>query len=180
MAKALFILSVVLLILTSCQEEKNKNKDLMTETEKKETKETIIQTNKHLVKEYAQKIKAYSKRRGWNLTESETGLFYEIIKKGDGIKAEAGMVITLNYKLSLLDGQLCYSSDSLGPKKFKIGMGGVEPGLEEGVLLLKEGDKARFIMPPYMAWGVLGDDKKIPPFSIIVYYVEVLKLSDAF
>jgi len=84
----------------------------------------------------------------------------------------------LNYRISLLDGTLCYSSDSLGVKEFAIGHGGVESGLEEGILLLKVGDKARFIMPPFKAHGLLGDMKKIPARSIIVYEIELLKLID--
>ena len=45
-------------------------------------------------------------------------------------------------------------------------------------MLLKEGDAARFILPPYLAFGLLGDENKIPPRSTIVYNVEMLKLTD--
>ena len=62
-------------------------------------------------------------------------------------------------------------------KQFRIGQGGVESGLEEGVLLLlHEGDKATFIMPPHLAHGLPGDGNRIPARSIIVYEVELVKV----
>ena len=100
-----------------------------------------------------------------------------IYKHGKGIKSKTGQIALLNYKISLLDGTLCYSSDSLGTKSFAIGHGGVESGLEEGILLLHEGDKARFIMQPFKAHGLLGDMDKIPARSIIVYDIELLRLT---
>lgn len=99
-----------------------------------------------------------------------------VYEKGSGSKAKKGKIATINAKISLLDGTVCYKTDSLHPKVFKIGRGGVESGLEEGMLLLNQGDKARLILPPYMAHGLLGDEDKIPPRSTIVYELEVLKI----
>ena len=149
-----------------------------TNAEKKEFKNNLVKANKGLVVQDQDNISDYVANKEWNMTETNTGLWYEIIRHGDGEKAEFGKVIHLRYQVKLLDGTVCYSSDSLGIKSFKIGQGGVEPGLEEGVLLLKEGDAARFILPPYLAFGLLGDENKIPPRSTIVYNVEMLKLTD--
>jgi FKBP-type peptidyl-prolyl cis-trans isomerase len=113
---------------------------------------------------------------GWDMTESQTGLWSQIYEKGNGVTAAKGKFITLSYTLSLLDGSVCYTSDSLGYKQFLIGSGGVESGLEEGVLLLREGDKARFVLPPHLAQGLTGDGNKIPPRAIIVYDVEVINI----
>ena len=88
------------------------------------------------------------------------------------------MVATINYSISLLDGTECYNSDDSGPRQFKIGQGGVESGLEEGILFMHEGDKARFIMPPHLAHGLLGDNHKIPARAIIIYEVELIKLDE--
>jgi FKBP-type peptidyl-prolyl cis-trans isomerase len=79
--------------------------------------------------------------------------------------------------VSLLDGTECYNSDREGPKIFTIGRGGVESGLEEGILLMKEGSRAKFIMPPYLAHGLPGDGKRIPARAIIVYDVELISLN---
>lgn len=76
----------------------------------------------------------------------------------------------------MLTGDLVYSSEIAGEREFRIGRGGVELGLEEGILLMREGDKARFIMPSHLAHGVPGDGVKIPARAAIVYDLELLKV----
>lgn len=138
--------------------------------------EALLRANKYLVKQDEDAIKGYIRRHGWTMTQTKTGLWYEITSKGNGVKAETGMRATLAYKLWLLDGTLAYSSDSTGNKSFTLGKGGVESGLEQGILILNEGDKARFIMPPHLAYGLIGDENRIPARSTIVYEVHLLKL----
>jgi FKBP-type peptidyl-prolyl cis-trans isomerase len=140
--------------------------------------EALIKINKYLVDKDADQIRGFVRRRNWNMKTTQTGLWYMIERKGTGEAAHTGMIATINYTVSLLDGTICYSSDKPGPKKFRIGKGGVERGLEEGILLLHKGDKAVFILPPHLAFGLTGDDNKIPPRSIIVYEVELLQLSE--
>lgn len=146
--------------------------------EKKLFQENLVKANKGLVHKYQDEIGAYVNRHAWNMEKTESGLWYEIVKPGKGQKAIAGNIAQLRYQVNLLDGTLCYTSDSLGVKVFKIGQGGVESGLEEGILMLNEGAKARFIMPPHLAYGLLGDENKIPTRSTIVYNVELIKLTD--
>jgi FKBP-type peptidyl-prolyl cis-trans isomerase len=110
------------------------------------------------------------------MEETPTGLWVGISGRGTGEKAQPGMTAAIKYRLSLLDGTICYDSDSLGLKTFRIGHGGVESGLEEGILLLREGDRATFIMPPHLAHGLPGDGNRIPARSIIMYDVELVKL----
>ena len=134
--------------------------------------------NRYLATVDAERIESFAKRRNWKMQTTKTGLWYMIYEQGSGPKTKSGQLALLNYEISLLDGTLCYSSDSLGAKTFAVGHGGVESGLEEGILLLREGDKARLIMPPHRAHGLLGDMNKIPARSIIVYDIELLKLSE--
>ena len=63
-------------------------------------------------------------------------------------------------------------------KVFLVGQGGVESGLEEGVLLLKQGSKATFLMPPHLAHGLVGDDDRIPARAILKYKVEVVDVKN--
>jgi FKBP-type peptidyl-prolyl cis-trans isomerase FkpA len=140
------------------------------------TERALVGANRLLLKKDKENIMAYITEHKLDMKESETGLWYRIDKAGHGNMAKTGEQITLKYKVFLLDGTLCYSSDSLGPKKFVVGRGGVESGLEEGVTMLREGDRALFIMPPHLAEGLPGDGDRIPARSIIIYEVEVLKL----
>jgi FKBP-type peptidyl-prolyl cis-trans isomerase len=166
---------VIFFLCTSCNETP-KEKKHKTKEELEKYNESLELANKYLAKLDAERIESYAKRRNWNMTETESGIWYEIFEKGMGPKAKEGQVAVLNFKISLLDGTLCYTSDSIGSKEFAIGHGGVESGLEEGILLLHQGDKARIIMPPFRAHGLLGDMEKIPPRSIIVYELELFKL----
>ncbi len=167
-------ITIILLFvfLFSC---KNETKELSTNNYK-ETKKALVGVNRILVKKDSEKIAGYVNRRNWDMTETETGLWYMIYAEGTGETAKKGLYATINFNVSLLDGTECYSSDSLGPKRFKIGQGGVESGLEEGILLMREGSKAKFILPPHLAHGLIGDDNKIPARSIIVYDVELIAL----
>jgi FKBP-type peptidyl-prolyl cis-trans isomerase FkpA len=140
------------------------------------TEESFVKINRYLLKRHQDQISAYAKRKSWNMQSTETGLWYEVLREGNGAKASKGKIISLHYTVSLLDGTICDSSDQSSPKSFRIGQGGVEAGLEEGVLLLREGDKARLIMPPHMAHGNFGDRDKIPPGAILIYEIEILSI----
>lgn len=142
------------------------------------SKESLIRANKRLVTIDKERIEAFAERHQWEMATTETGLWYQIYEHGTGDSARNGLIASLKYTISLLDGTLCYSSDSTGEKTFLIGQGGVESGLEEGILLMRCGDKARFIMPPHLAHGLPGDNDKIPPRSTIVYQVELLNLTN--
>ena len=169
-----FFVFLLLILISSCGEQKNEK----TKKSNAQQEETFVKINKYLVDQDVDKIRGFIRRRNWDMTLTGTGLWYMIYKKGTGEAIQNGKVATLNYTISLLDGTTCYSSDSLGKKTFRIGKGGVERGLEEGLLLLHAGDKARFIMPPYLAFGLAGDQDKIPPRSIIIYDVELVQISD--
>jgi FKBP-type peptidyl-prolyl cis-trans isomerase len=136
----------------------------------------LMNVNKKLVDRDAAEIKKYADSAGLDMKTTETGLWYRIKKEGIGEKASKGRVITLEYKVSLLDGTVCYTSEKDGLKVFEIGHGGVESGLEEAVLMLNKGAEAVFILPPYLAHGLLGDENKIPARSSIVYEVKVLSI----
>ena len=169
------IVILLCIFLSSCKQE---NKEHGRE-EYIKTKEALIGANRILVKKDSDRISGYASMRNWDMTETQTGLWYMIYEEGKGKKANEGMYAIINFNVSLLDGTECYSSDSLGPKRFRIGRGGVESGLEEGILLMRVGDKAKFILPPHLAHGLVGDDNKIPARSIIVYDVELLALDES-
>jgi len=164
---------VILLLLIACN-----NKEHRHNITTRQAKKTLKGVNKYLAQDDEDVMVGYARRMGWDMKIDSTGMLYQIYKKGSGEKAKKLKFITLNYTVSLLDGTICYSSDSTGVLKFRILQGGKESGLEYGVLKLREGDKARFIMPPFLAHGILGDENKIPPRSIIIYNIEVLEVAD--
>lgn len=168
-----FIL-IFLLILVSCNQDRKVNKKPVVNI----NKEDIEQINKHLINKDNEVIESYINRRGWDMEMTESGLWYMIYKEGEGENIKKGDYTSIDYKVWLIDGTLCYSSDSLGIKSFIVGQGGVESGLEEGILMLKKGSKARFIMPPHLAHGLIGDENMIPARATIIYDIEVLSIEE--
>jgi FKBP-type peptidyl-prolyl cis-trans isomerase len=81
----------------------------------------------------------------------------------------------MDYECSLLDGTDCYSSKELGPKAVVLGRSEMEAGLNQGLRMLKPGGEAIFILPPFLAYGLPGDGKKIPSRAVIVYHITILK-----
>ena len=140
--------------------------------------ETLIQRNKKIVSEEQKKIEKFIKDKNLSMKRTETGLWYKILNEGAGENIKKGRIVTLNYSVRLLDESLLYSSDELGTKEFLVGQGGVETGLEEGILMLKNGSKAIFIMPSHLAHGLIGDDDKIVSRQILLYEVEVIRVKN--
>ncbi|MES2837634.1 MAG: FKBP-type peptidyl-prolyl cis-trans isomerase [Bacteroidota bacterium] len=141
-----------------------------------ELNKPLQNANRALVKKGNAEIDAYVKRRNLQMTETGTGLRYMIYKNGVGVKAESGNYVNISFKVSLLDGTVCYSTDKKGPQEVLIGQDHVESGIHEGLQLMHVGDKAIFILPPNIAHGLIGDQDKIPPLSTIIYDVELISL----
>lgn len=140
-------------------------------------KDDLLRANQFLVGKDIDLVRAYAKRRNWNIDFTGTGLGYDIYEHGSGPRVVKGSTVTIEYKVSLLNGKVCYTSEKDGPKSFRAGQGGVEAGLEEGVLMLNEGDKARFILPPFLAHGLIGDQISIPPRAVVIYELELVNVS---
>lgn len=130
--------------------------------------------NRYMIQKDRERIISYIERKDLHMTESPTGLWYQIIEQGNGDFLMEEIPITMEYECSLLDGTVCYSSDESGPMRIVLGRTSIEPGLNEGLRLLKPGARAIFILPPFLARGLPGDGRKIPARSVIVYKVNIL------
>ena len=82
----------------------------------------------------------------------------------------------MRFVLSLLNSQKIYSSDSSGLKIIFPGTSKGETGLQEALQLMHEGDNARLIVPYHLAYGLLGDLKRIPASATLVYDVEIVSV----
>ena len=108
----------------------------------------------------------------------DSGLRYQIIQEGTGQQPVAGQTVSVHYKGQLLDGTVFDSSyKRQKPLDFVLGQGQVIPGWDEGVSLLKVGDKARFVIPSDLAYGSRGAGGVIPPNAALIFDVELVTVS---
>jgi FKBP-type peptidyl-prolyl cis-trans isomerase FkpA len=138
-------------------------------------KNEMADLNRYLVQKDRERIQNYIERKNLKMVESSTGVWYQILKEGTGNSFRDGDKISMEYECTLLDGTKCYSSNTLGPKAAILGRSEMETGMNEILRILKPGAEAIIILPPFMAYGLIGDGKKIPPRAIIVYYVNILQ-----
>jgi FKBP-type peptidyl-prolyl cis-trans isomerase FkpA len=164
------VIVLLFISLVSCREKAGN-----TIINSKPGKNEMADLNKYLVQKDRERIKNYIDRKSLQMNESPTGLWYQILKEGNGNAFTDNDKIIMDYECSLLDGTKCYSSKDLGPKELILGRSDMEPGLNEGLRLLKPGAEAIFIIPPFLDYGLIGDRKMIPSRAIIVYNVNILQ-----
>lgn len=123
---------------------------------------------------------------------TESGLYYIESKKGNGKKPKAGDMVKVNYTGRLLNGTVFDTSDEATaktagtyhkerkyePYEFAVGVGGVIPGWDEGIMMMSVGSKGQLIIPSAIAYGAQGGGP-IPPFSPLVFDVELVAVSPA-
>jgi FKBP-type peptidyl-prolyl cis-trans isomerase len=138
-------------------------------------RDQMADLNRYLVQKDRERIQNYIERKNLKMTESPTGLWYQIVKEGEGVNFTDNDRVVFVYDCSLLDGTRCYSSETLGPKEIILGRSNLEPGLNEGLRMLNSGAEAIFILPPFLAYGLPGDGKMIPSGAVIVYNINILR-----
>jgi len=108
------------------------------------------------------------------LKTTKSGLQYAILRDGKGQMVKANEAVSVHYSGYLLDGTKFDSSvERDEPITLIAGAKQVIPGWDEGLMLLKKGSKARFVIPPALAYGD-RDLGKIPPNSTLVFDIEVV------
>lgn len=165
--------SVIVFVLLSAVFFSCRSRDNSQVRQRKPGRDEMVEINSYLVQKDREVIESYAERKGLKLTESPTGLWYSVIKPGNGNLFSDNDVVIMNYECDLLDGTKCYSSDATGPKEIIIGKTRAEQGLNEGLKLLRPGGEAIFIIPPHLGFGLLGDGAKIPARAIIIYKVRI-------
>ncbi len=166
----------IIVVLFSCNQQPEKTKRVILNRDTVDQR--LMNANKILAKSESEQIEDYMRRYNWKMKTTGSGLRYLVYKQGNGKQAKNKSKIKINYKTSLLNGVSVYNSEVYGVKVFVTGKAEVEAGLEEGILLLKVGDKAKFIIPSHLAFGLLGDQNKIPRKAILIYDVELLEVNE--
>jgi len=173
-SKALPYLLIILLTLLfiSCQSREPRSSSGKSD----QLKEPLINANREALREEDQQIDDFIRRYNWNMEKTSTGLRVMVTKHGIGPAAQPGRTVKLSYIVTFLTGDTIYTALKDGPLVFEVGRGQVITGLEEAILLLRVGDRAKIIIPSHLAFGLIGDQKKITHKASLVYDLEFISM----
>lgn len=109
--------------------------------------------------------------------ETETGLRYKLTTINEsGKRPSTGDRVAVHYRGTFMDGgQFDSSYDRNEPLTIAIGVGQVIPGWDEGIMLLREGEKANLAIPSELAYGERGIGP-IPPNTPLLFEVELIEI----
>lgn len=122
---------------------------------------------------------AYVLSRRGSSTGSEvvtaSGLKYTDLVQGTGATPRKGQTVTVHYTGTLENGRKFESSRDRGvPSDFRIGVGAVIKGWDEGLMSMKVGGKRKLIIPSDLGYGPMGRPPNIPGNSTLIFEVELL------
>lgn len=138
----------------------------------------------------ADTINAYMAANGIEAVQSDEGLYYQIFEEGAGERPQDGQMVRVNYTGYVLDGTVFDSSIEekakeaglynpnrpYQPYAFTLGRGEVIRGWDIGISLLKEGGKAKLIIPSPLAYGGRARSNVIKANSILVFDIELVEI----
>jgi len=106
-----------------------------------------------------------------------SGLQYEVVNEGQGNKPVSNSVVKVNYVGTFIDGSPFDSSQDEDGVFIPLDM--VIPGWSEGLQLMTEGSRYKFYIPSSLAYGREGVQSVIPPYSPLIFTVELIEITDS-
>ncbi|MGD9418920.1 MAG: FKBP-type peptidyl-prolyl cis-trans isomerase [Verrucomicrobiota bacterium JB025] len=106
------------------------------------------------------------------VVETESGLQYEVIDPGEGASPTEWSTVDVNQRILLVDGTVIKDTYRT-PDHDRFTMEEAIAGLKEGLPLMKEGGRFRFVVPTDLAWGKRGAGDKIGPYAALVFDIRL-------
>lgn len=172
----LFLFNVLVLFLVSCNGKHSENEY---NNARQVNPDSVLRMNQQLLRSEDQEIEDFCRRYQWVMKKTGTGLRYLFINHGNGKIVKAGSVVDIYYSLSLLNGDLIFRSPQDSAITITIGRREITSGLDEGISLMRTGNRCKFIVPSYLGYGLTGGFKKVPGNATLVYDVRLLKIRES-
>ncbi len=172
MSQELTLILIISLLLFACG-----NNSRLEDNINRPGMQDLEELNRYMVEKDRERIVSFIERKGLKMEENPLGLWYGTIVEGEGDTIKSNDRVIFEYICTLLDGTVCYTSEELGAKEVVVGKGDIEAGLDAGLRLMKDGGEANFILPPYLAFGLKGDGKRIPSRSVVVYWIKIVSIN---
>lgn len=143
-----------------------------------EAEKRRLEEQKNKEAEELKKLEAYIQENKLEVQKTSSGLYYRITKKvPENPQAKKYDTVFVHYTGRFLDGKVFDSSINRGePFQFVLGMGNVIKGWDEGIALLRKGEKAQLLIPSTLGYGPMGAGTTIPPYSSLIFEVELVDI----
>lgn len=175
MKPSLYSIFAILLLCamfgTSCKKTNPQLPANREDTEKK-TGLDMARLNQELIIKEDELLKQYVAEADTAFRKTDTGFWYKIDKQTQKERLEIDTPCEISYKLYSLDGTLLEEVDDLA---VIVGRKEVIAGLDMGLQQMRVGEKATFIFPWSLAYGLKGYNNLVPPYTSIMYEVEVME-----
>ncbi len=137
-------------------------------------KEGMVVVNKEIVRLEEQFIDNYIRRHNLNVTQAGNGIQYDIYKPNpEGKQVNDGDRVSMVYSSKLLTGTMVESKDTMKTRSFNVNASQHIQGLHFAAMQMREGEKAVFIIPSKMAYGVTGKRGLVPHNAALVYDIQL-------
>ncbi len=137
----------------------------------KELKEHLINANRTIAQSEETSINEYIARRGWNMEKLPEGARLWEYEKGNGNKIDFEDSVHITYSVEAINGKIIYNDIK---EDYVAGRRQQMIGLDQAVLQLCVGSRAKVILPSNLGYGIGGDGDRIPQSAILVIDLKVL------
>ncbi len=170
--KSSLLLTILIVFISACNSQEKEGN--ATYQSKRDFEEKMIASHKRFIEKSNQTIQNYIDSSAYSYITTGTGLRYAVIEAGAGVTPSKGNEVKIAYSIRFLDGEEVMGYNEPKVSSFFIEQSDVESGLHEALQLMKVGEKASFIFPPHLAFGISGDRNGIPPQSTLLYTIELI------
>ncbi len=128
-----------------------------------------------LIKKEEESLKKYIDEKKITAAPTASGLYYLETQAGKGAKLDSGQWVKAHFAVSLIDGKKVFATQDRGePMDIEVGKRFDTQGFDEGLRMMVKGTKATLIVPSKIGFGENGHSTLIPPYSTVIYDVEVV------